>query len=418
MGPLRQTLGVIQVADWAQVRHLSIVQEMSQRDIARQLGIDRKTVRRLLAQDTPPEYHRAKPGSSVDPFVPAIRALLIDNPTLKATVLAERVNFNNGISTSVFRARVAAIKAELGIVDPADRLVFGPGEQVQCDLWFPSAPILETGLIHPVLTMIACWSRLLLALMIPSRQCGDILGGMNILLEQLGGLPKRLLWDNETGIVHRHQLISQASMWAGGMGAAIKLAKPRDPETKGRVERANGYLDGSFEPARTFETIDDFNEQMNDWLNWKANNRVVRANGRSPFSMLAEERLALTPLPAVMPQAVIELTTRLQRDYYVRVDGNDYSVDPTVIGKFVEIRASHSRVWATCDGQLVADHARCLIPHQTITDPEHVVTAAKLRSSFQSQMAKAATTPAAKLVLVENRDLASYDQLYDFRAVA
>jgi transposase len=179
----------------------------------------------------------------VDPFVPAIKALLLRDPGLRATVIAERVGLDHGVCTTVFRVRVRLPKQELGVVDPADRLVFAPGEQAQCDLWFPGTPVVETGTVHPVLTMIACWSRFLLAVMIPTRQCGDILAGMNLLLGRLGGLPERLLWDNEAGLVHAHRLIPQAATWAGAMGAAVKLAKPRDPKTKGRVERANGRLD-------------------------------------------------------------------------------------------------------------------------------------------------------------------------------
>jgi len=397
------------VSQWAGIRHMSKTLHLSGRAIARELGISTHTVAKALASDEEPRYRRCPAGSMVDPFVPAIRRLLLDQPSLKATVLAERVGFNGGVCTTVFRARVREIKAQLGVVDPADRLVFTPGEQVQCDLWFPSIPILATGVVHPVLTMIACWSRFLLAMMLPTRQCGDILAGMNVLLARLGGLPGRLLWDNEAGIVHDHKLIDQASVWAGGMGASIKLTRPRDPETKGRIERANGYLDSSFQPARTFTTIDDFNTQLDDWLDGKANRRWVRAAGGRPVDLLDDERYGLTVLPDPLPRAGIELTTRLSRDYHVRVGGVDYSIDPTAIGRVVTVTASLTLVRATCDGVLVAEHARCLRPHQTITDPAHVAQAARLRRQFQDAQHGVARPV---LSLVETRDLASYDQLW------
>jgi transposase len=338
--------------------------------------------------------------------------LLAKNPELKATVIAERVGFNGGVCTTVFRTRVRELKQQAGVVDPADRLNFDPGEQAQCDLWFPKAPVEDTGVAHPVLTMIACWSRFLLAVMIPTRQCGDILAGMNLLLTRLGGLPERLLWDNEAGIVHRHRLIGQASAWAGAMGASVKLAKPRDPETKGRIERANGYLGSSFEPARRFASIDDFNRQLDQWLDRKANRRVIRATGARPADLLFDERMALGVLPEPMPPAMIETTIRLSRDYHVRLAGCDYSVDPAAIGRVVTVKATLARVKATCDGATVADHARCLTPHQTITDPAHVEQAALLRSRYQDQQRRAAAHPARHLVLVEDRDLACYDQLW------
>ena len=393
--------------DWAEIRHLSRVEHLSGRAIARRLGVSTHTVARALACDEAPRYRREAAGSMVDPFVPAIKALLVKDPSLRATVLAERVGFHDGVCTTVFRARVAQLKQELGVVDPADRLVFAPGEQAQCDLWFPRTPI--QGMVHPVLTMVACWSRFLLAVMIPTRQCGDILAGMNLLLGRLGGLPGRLLWDNEAGLVHQHRLIPQASAWAGGMGAQVKLAKPRDPETKGRVERTNGYLGSSFEPARRFESITDFNQQLDWWVEHKANQRWIRATGARPVDLLERERAASAGLPDPLPPGRIEVTTRLSRDYHVRLAGCDYSIDPSAIGRIVTIQASWTRVTAVCDGLKVADHERCLQPHQTITDPAHVETAARLRSRFQNMQ----HTPAGdRLVLVEQRDLGVYDQLW------
>lgn len=314
--------------DWAEIRHLSRG-GMSGRAIARRLGVSTNTVARALASDSPPKYEREPTGSKVDPFVLQIKALLRSDPLLKATVIAERVGFNQGVCTTVFRARVAELKKQLDVVDPADRLVFTPGEQAQFDLWFPRTPILATGVVHPVLTMIACWSRFLLAVMIPTRMCGDILAGMNMLLARLGGLPERMLWDNEAGIVSHHKLIAQASAWAGMMGASVKLAKPRDPETKGRIERANGYLHSSFEPARQFASIDDFNTQLDEWLDQKANRRLVRATGARPVDLLFDERMSLGQLPESLPPTAIKQTIRLSRDYHIRVAGVDYSIDPT-----------------------------------------------------------------------------------------
>ena len=63
----------------------------------------------------------------------------------------------------------------------------------------------------------------------------------------------------------------------------------------------------------------------------------------------------------------------------MRLDGNDYSVHPAVIGRRVEVAADLDRVRVSCDGQLVADHARCWAPHQTITDPAHLAAADALR---------------------------------------
>src|SRR5699024_5912511 len=103
--------------------------------IARKLGVSKNTVRRALASDTPPRYERAPAGSAVDEFVPQIRSLLADCPSMPATVIGERIGWTR--SASVLRARVAELRPEYAPVDPADRTVYRPGEIIQCDLWFP-----------------------------------------------------------------------------------------------------------------------------------------------------------------------------------------------------------------------------------------------------------------------------------------
>ena len=96
---------------------------------------------------------------------------------------------------------------------------------------------------------------------------------------------------------------------------------------------------------------------------------------------------------------------RLGRDYYVRVAGNDYSVDPTAIGQLVDVRTTLTQVTVTRSGRLLAAHDRCWAARQTLTDPAHVQAAAALRQQFQ-----AGPPPVAGDQLV--RDLADYDRAF------
>jgi hypothetical protein len=106
------------------------------------------------------------------------------------------------------------------------------------------------------------------------------------------------------------------------------------------------------------------------------------------------------------------------RDYYLRVLGNDYSIDPTVIGRMVDVHADLDTVTARCGGTIVAQHRRAWTRHHTITDPAHVTTAARLRAALRTP--HHGNPPAqrddeqAGLV----RDLADYDARFgiDFTA--
>ena len=104
---------------------------------------------------------------------------------------------------------------------------------------------------------------------------------------------------------------------------------------------------------------------------------------------------------------------RLGRDYYVRVLGNDYSVDPGAIGRLVDLSCDLHRVQAHCAGQLVADHPRCWARAQTLTDPAHVHAAKVLRSAFQAR-ATGSEPPAAAApgAVVARRPLSDYDTLF------
>ena len=76
-------------------------------------------------------------------------------------------------------------------------------------------------------------------------------------------------------------------------------------------------------------------------------------------------------LPPVPPATGWRSSTRLARDHYVRLDSNDYSVHPAVIGRRIEVVADLDRVRVFCEGRVVADHERIWAWHQTITDPDH-----------------------------------------------
>ena len=104
---------------------------------------------------------------------------------------------------------------------------------------------------------------------------------------------------------------------------------------------------------------------------------------------------------------------RLGRDYYVRIAGNDYSVDPTVIGRVVDVHAGLTAVSVTCAGLPVADHLRCWTTRRTITDPAHVVTAGVLRTAFKDRTAAVRGPAAAAGAVVGVRALSDYDDLFD-----
>ena len=371
--------------DWAEIRRLHKAEGVPIKEIARRLGVARNTVRAALASDRPPRYERAPRGSVADAFEPRMRALLAEWPRMPAPVVAERIGWP--YSLTPLKVRLAKIRPEYLGLDPVDRIVYEPGQITQCDLWFPE-PRIPVGpgqeRMLPVLVMTAGFSRYMSAVMIPSRQGGDILAGMWQLICQVGRVTRTLVWDRESAIGGTGRVSMPAAAFAGTLATKISLAPPRDPEFKGMVERNNGFLETSFLPGRSFTSPADFNDQLSAWLA-KANARTVRSIRGRPVDLLETDYQAMIPLPPIAPVVGLAHRIRLGRDYYVRIDANDYSVDPKAIGRFVEVTASPESVTVTCDGQPVARHARSWAKAQVITDPLHVAAAARLRSAYNAE---------------------------------
>ncbi|MFG2078640.1 IS21 family transposase [Nonomuraea maritima] len=400
---------MLNVEDWAEIRRLHRSEGMPIRAITRKLGVGRNTVRRALASDEPPKYARKPKGSIVDAVEPQIRELLGQWPDMPATVIAERIGWTR--STTVLKDRVRELRPLFRPPDPASRTTYQPGELAQCDLWFPPVDVPlgygQTGR-PPVLVIVSGYSRWISARMIPTRQAPDLIAGHWRLLQRLGAVPKKLVWDNESAIgrwnAGKPQLTAAMNAFRGSLGIQVLQCRPADPEAKGLVERANGYLETSFLPGRTFTSPADFNTQLNAWLQL-ANTRHHRRIECRPLDRLATDLAAMVALPEAAPQLGWNASVRLPRDHYVRLNANDYSVHPAAIGRLVEIRADLEHVTVTCAGVNVARHERCWASHQTLTDPEHLAAARAFRS-------RRLTAVPVALTEVQQRRLADYDDVF------
>ena len=153
----------------------------------------------------------------------------------------------------------------------------------------------------------------------------------------------------------------------------------------------------------------DFNAQFSDWLT-RANARVVRTVKAAPVDLVNADRAAMLPLPPIPlhlgPSWGWRNKIRLGRHDDVRLDTNDYSVDPTVIGAMVDVAADLERVRVRCEGRIVAEHARVWAEEPPSPTRPTSETAAWLRKQFQQP--PAAERERDDLV----RDLSDYDRAF------
>src|SRR5215218_9149720 len=397
---------VISVEDWAEIRRLHRAEGMGLKTIARRLGVARNTVREALRSAEPPRYERAARGSAVDVVESRIRELLGEFPEMPATVIAERIGWQRGIT--ILRDRVAELRPLFRPPDPAQRTTYRPGELAQWDLWQPAVDVPVAFGQHDrmwVVVGVSGYSRLIGAWMVPSRAAHDVLGGMAQVLAQFGAVPRAAVWDQEGCIGAWRQgrpvLSAEFQAFRGALGMGVVLCRPADPEAKGLVERANGYLETSFLPGRRFDDVAEFNRQLVGWLR-RANQRVHGTTRVRPAEAIWEDRGAMMAFPPVLPDPSRRFSTRLPRDHYVRVDTNDYSVNPRFVGRRVEVRVGLDEVVVTCQGTEVARHRRCLARHQSLLAAEHARALGAMRAE--------AVVTAALAAAVEERDLTVYDR--------
>jgi transposase len=396
---------VLDVEDWAEIRRLHLAEGLSIKEIVRRTGLARNTVRSAVRSDGPPVFDRKSRPSAVDAVDAEIRALLAEFPRMPATVIAERIGWDR--SLTILKDRVRELRPLFLPADPSQRTEYRPGELAQWDLWFPAVKIplgQAQAAVLPVIVGVSGYSRTIVGRMIPSREAHDILLGHLACLLDLGGVPRKGVYDNEAALVSRHNGRPNPTppfqRFRGTLGMGLVICKPGDPEAKGMVERANKYFETSFLPGRRFSSPQDFNAQLARWLR-RANNRVHSTLRCRPSERIGEDRDAMMPLPPVLPDPAWRETKRLSRDHWVRVGTCDYSVHPRAIGRRVDIRVDLDEVVVTCAGDEVARHQRSWAKHRTITDPDHQ-RAGKIMRAFAATVCGDDD--------VEVRDLSVYDR--------
>jgi transposase len=370
---------VVSVEQWAEVRRLHFVRGLSIREIRRRTGLHRETIRRALASEVPPRYARAPSGSKLDPFKDEIHRLLRADPRLPGQRVREL------IAALGFDGGKTIVDDYLREVRPLfaprprtfQRTIYRPGEVCQFDLWEPRAEVpVGHGQTRRGWVVVAClgYSRAGAGALVFTRQTPDLLAGMARCLWSLGALPQTLVWDRQAGI-HGHggRPTDEFAAFCGQLRVDWHFCAPADPQAKGVVERLQDFIERSFEPGRAFANELDFQAQLDTWFAERANVRHHKTLRCRPVDRLAEETAAMAPLPAMAPGTDRRWVLRVPPDPHLRFDGCDYSLDPALVGRRVEVRVTAREVLAVAldTGELACRHQRSFAKHRTITDLAH-----------------------------------------------
>src|SRR5207302_7010003 len=151
-------------------------------------------------------------------------------------------------------------------------------------------------------------------------------------------------------------------------GSAGNSPSPRIVRLRGGSSGCQGYPETTFEPRRRFANDLDFQLQLDAWFE-KANARTHKTLRARPIDRLLEEREVMRPLPAREPDLDRRWVTRVAPDPHLRFDTNDYSLDPNLVGRRVEVRVSQREIVAVAldTGELACRHERVFAKNKTLT---------------------------------------------------
>jgi transposase len=357
-------------------------QGLSVSAISRQLGIDRKTVRRYVARGLePPKYKPRVPQPGViDPFRSYLAERITSFPALTARRLWRELKDRG------YRGGYTILKEAVRELRPPRTPAFevrfetAPGEQAQVDLaHFEVVFTDEPGVKRIVwlFSMVLGFSRLIWCRFVIHQDLQTVLRCHIAALEALGGAPREILYDRmktavvgedaDGLVVYNRGLIELARHY----GFQPRACRPYRPKTKGKVERPFRYIREDFFLAGSFRNLDDLNVQLRHWLDTVANPRVHATTQRIVNETFAEEKPALKPLPLTPYRAVLKLERRVSHEGMVSIGGNLYSVPDTTRRRILDVHAFADEIRIFENGALIATHVPLEGRDQTRLDPAH-----------------------------------------------
>lgn len=421
LGHRRNAMEVEMVGEerWAEIRrqHFELGQSISA--IARQMDLDRKTVRRCLRDEAWQPYQRRTKADTL--LAPYAEWLHRRAPEVRysARILHQELKSRRGYRGSYETVkRFVAPLRELAGNEAVTQTRFetAPGHQSQVDWGQVRVPFRHGPATLRVFVLTLGFSRRGFYWAYPDERLNQFLEAHERAFAHFGGVTAEHLYDRprtvcaptrEGRVLWNPTFKAFAEHW----GFEPRLCRAYRAQTKGKVESGVKYVKRNFLPGRTFVDIVDFTEQLSEWNASVADTRVHGTTHEVPLVRFDRERPHLLPAHRQASFLTDAKVSRIvARDWLVSFRTNRYSVPFRLMGKPVEVQAREGVVQITYRGDLVAEHRLCTGQHELVINPEHgpgaVARNARTRYAGRPQ----ATRDPLELE-VEVRDLALYDTL-------
>jgi len=356
--------------------------QFSIRQIAKQLGLDRETVKKYI--DQPDITCQKRPGrvSKLDPYRDLIQQMVNDYPQIKAPVVLQHIQAKG------FAGEITIVRDYLKQIRQDKKQAFirfesRPSEQFQID-WghFGSLAYGKSARKLYALVVIESHSRVLFVVFTHSQNQATLHRCLAAAFLYFGGTPEELVVDNMvTAVIERVGSMirfNEAFLdFLRHFGITPKACNVRAPHEKGKVENSIRYIRHNFWPLRTFTDLDDVNHQVLAWLDTTANQRVHQTTREKPAERFIKD--ALRPLPDPLPDYRQTESLTVYKDFGIRFDANVYTVPPRLVGKSVTLKADSRTVSIYYKEKKVATHARKWEKGLRVNLPAHEEQVRKLR---------------------------------------
>ena len=347
------------------------------RGIARELGISRNTVRRYLrASEIPKAKPRPRRGSKLDPYKEYVDERLshgVDNCVVLLREIRER-GYTGGYT--ILKDYVAPSRQRWNRAATM-RYETEPGEQAQIDFGRYTYRTSQDEDRHIwVFVMVLSWSRAVYVEFVERADTATFLRCHINAFEHFGGIPRRCLYDNTKLVVLRRDSEGRP-VWneqfidfSAVLGFEVKLCRPYRAQTKGKIERGVGYVEGNFWPGARFVDLADLNRQAVQWIATVADVRMHGTTHERPVDRLETERAKLMPLPERSRLGSFLRDERtVGRDGYVRYGTAWYGVPWRWAGCSVLVEADGDTVSIFSGQERLALHPQAQHRGQRLTVP-------------------------------------------------
>ncbi|CLR11571.1 integrase catalytic subunit [Mycobacterium tuberculosis] len=396
---------------WAMVKALAKM-GYKIRKIARELDIDRNTVRKILHQEKYEPYQRkTKKPSVLEAFITFIydRAPQVDFNAARIYEELKPKGYTGGYSLvklAVRPLREAAISAAAATI----RFETPPGKQAQMD-WGSTLTIIggKPKRIH-IFVLVLGYSRALYVEFVADEKLPNLMACHEHAFEWFAGLTEEILYDNPKTIVEKRDngvvvFNPKFQDFARYYGFNIRLCQPYRARTKGKIEAGVKYVKRSFVLGREFSSLEEANEQVRHWIRHIADQRNHGTTHQRPVDRLTEENLRLigTRPPFIIQSSYLR---KVPADCLVSFETNRYSVPWQYVNREVEIQPGPNNVLRIYyDGSLIAQHLRVNDKHKVIIEREH----------YRNILKQPETNPLSRFSSinpdVEIRNLSVYEEL-------